>query len=174
MGLGSYYPIPCEGAPNHSGVFSAAASAGTNTPLSPRTEFLPIPVNDPHLPAPLHVSARWRSGELRVLYPVPYLTFSSWVIRSVWRDLIVFVVVVLVTLEISPLCTSYHQLPPPQSKNWLCQLLCMPRLNKPTKSIFHEMHPGVRTEVQTSALLHQVMTTILCHLYQNSGPGSKL
>ena len=112
--------------------------------------------------------------------PVPYPVIPSGVIRSVRRDSIVFVVVVVVVvalalaLEISTICTSYHQFPPPQSKNRLCRLLRMPHLNKLTKPIYHEMHPGVRTEVQKDAFLHRVLTTTSCHRAQNGGPGSKL
>ena len=62
----------------------------------------------------------------------------------------------------------------PQSKNWLCQFLPMHHMNKLTKPIFHEIHPGVRTEVQKGTLLHQVLTTTSCHRSQNGGPGPKL
>ena len=51
-----YRPIPCSGAPDHSEGSSAAASAGNNPPLSPRTEFLPISANDTHITAPLCAS----------------------------------------------------------------------------------------------------------------------
>ena len=63
---------------------------------------------------------------------------------------------------------------PPQSKNWLCQFLYMPHLNKLAKPIFHDMHPGVRTEVQKGVFLHRFLTTTSFHRAQNSGPGSKL
>ena len=50
--------------------------------------------------------------------PVPSPVISSGVIRSVRRYLIVCVViVVIVALKISTLCTSYHQLPPQINKN---------------------------------------------------------
>ena len=95
---------------------------------------------------------------------VPSPVISSGVIHLVRRYSIFFVVVVVVvTLEISTLRTSYHQLPPPQSKNWLCQSLHMPHLNKLTKPICHAMHPGVRTEVQSGTFLHWFLTTTSCH-----------
>ena len=47
---------PTRGRPTIVGGFSAAASAGKNPPLSLQTEFLPIPANDPHIPAPLRAS----------------------------------------------------------------------------------------------------------------------
>ena len=58
--------------------------------------------------------------------------------------------------------------------NWLCQFLCMPHLNNLTMPICHDMHPGVRTEVQKGEFLHRVMTMTSCHRAQNGGPGSKL
>ena len=107
--------------------------------------------------------------------PVPSPVISSGVIRSAHIYLIVFVVVVVVVaLKISKLRTSYHQLFPPNSKNRLCRLLRMPHLNKLTNPICHQMHPGVRTEVQKGEILHRVLTTTSCHRYQDGGPGSKL
>ena len=91
-----------------------------NPPLSPQTQFLPIPTDDPHLPTPLHTTARWWRRERRS-------SIHSGVIRSVCRYFIVSVVVVFVALKISTLCTWYHQLTS-SIKNWLCQLLHMPHL----------------------------------------------
>ena len=96
-------------------------------------------------------------------YPLPSLVIPYGVIRSVHRDSIVFVILVVVALEISALRTSYHQFTPPQSKDLLCQLLRMPHLNNPTNPICHEMHTGVRTEVQKGAFLHHVLTKTSCH-----------
>ena len=48
--------------------------------------------------------------------PVPSPVIPSGVIRSVRRDSIVFVVVVVAALEISTICTSYHQLSSPNQK----------------------------------------------------------
>ena len=145
----------CVWAPNYSGASSAVASAGMNPPLSPRTKFLPIPVDDPHLAAPLYTTPRGDGVECAAastMYPVPYPVLPFGVTRSVRRDSILFVVLVIfvVALEILTLHTSYHQLSPP-TQNWLCQLLCMSHLKELTKLICHEMHPGVITEVQMGA-----------------------
>ena len=67
-----------------------------------------------------------RRAEAYTLSPVPSPVIPSGVIHSFCRDSIVFVVLVVVALEISTIRTSYHQLYPPQSKNWLRQLLRMP------------------------------------------------
>ena len=56
----------------------------------------------------------------------------------------------------------------------LFQLLCIPHLNKLKKLIRHEMHPGLRTEVQKGAFLHRVFTTTSCHQDQNYRPSSEL
>ena len=110
----------------------------------------------------------------RPLSSVPSLIVPSGVIYFVCRDSIFFVVVIVVALEISMLCTLYHQLPPSPIKSRLCWFLCMPHLNKLTNPICHEIHPGVKTEVQKGELLHRVLTTTSCHLSQNGGLGSKL
>ena len=161
--MGSCYPSPCVWAPYHIGGSSAADSAGTNPPLSPQTEFPPILDNDPHLPAPLCIiphSDGAGSAAASTLFPVPSPIVPSGVVRSVCRDLIVL------SLLSSLLSRSNYQhfIPrttncPPPIKNQLCQLLRMPHLNKLTNPIFHEMHPGVRIEVQKGALLHRVLTT---------------
>ena len=57
-GLVSSSPSPCVGVPEHSGGSCAAASAETNPPLFPRTEFLLIHADDPHIPSPLRAYAR--------------------------------------------------------------------------------------------------------------------
>ena len=69
---GHVLQAPARGRPAIVGS-SSATSAGTNPPLSPRTEFPPIPSDDLHLPAPLHASARWWRGERGGLYLVPRL-----------------------------------------------------------------------------------------------------
>ena len=56
------------------------------------------------------------SAAASTLSPVLSPVIPSIVIRLVCRDSIVFVVVVVAALEISTLCTSYHQLPPPPIK----------------------------------------------------------
>ena len=50
-------------------------------------------------------------------FPAPSHVIPSGVICLVCRDSIVFVIViVVVALKISTLCTLYHQLPPPNQK----------------------------------------------------------
>ena len=118
-GLVSCYPNPFVWSPNHSGGSSAAASAGTNLPLYPRTEFPPIPADDTHLTAPLCAIPRGNgagSAAASTLSPVPSPVISSIVIRSVCRYLIFFVVaVIVVALKISTLHTRTTSCPP-QSK----------------------------------------------------------
>ena len=148
---------------------------GRIPPLSPQTDLLPISADDTHLPSPLCASPRGDSaGSFTVSTPspVPSLVIHYGVIRLVCRDSIVFVVVV-VALEISTLRTSYHQFSPP-FKNWLRQLLRLTHLNKLTKPVCHEMHPGARTEVQKGPFLNLILLTTSCHRSQNDGPGSKL
>ena len=120
-GLVSCSPRPFAWAPDHSGGSSAAASARTNPSLYLQTEFPPIPVNDPHLPAPLCASPRGDSvgsAAASTLFPVPSPVVPSGVICSVRIYLIVFVVaaIVVVALQISRLHILYHKLPPPNQK----------------------------------------------------------
>ena len=121
-GLGSCYTSPCAGAPDHIGGFSAAASVGTNRPPSPRGRnygpSLPI------LPIYLLLYSRShgenaRSAAAYTPSLVPSPVILSIVICSVCRDLVVFVIVIIITVKISTLHTLYDQLPPPQSKNSL-------------------------------------------------------
>ena len=101
-----------------------------------------------------------------ILSPVPSPVIPSGVICSVCRDPI-FLSSLSSLLSLSR--SKYQRFVPrttncpPQSKNPICLFLCMPHLNKLTKPICHEIHPGVINEVQKGELLHRVLTTTLCH-----------
>ena len=104
------------------------------------------------------------SAAVSTPYPVPSPVIPSGVISSVRRYSTIFVAIISATLKKSTLCTSYHQLYPPNQIIVFVGCFACPH---------HEMHPGVRTEVQKGAFLHCVLMTTSCHQSQNGGPGSK-
>ena len=126
VAYGVWVPViqsPARGRPTIVGGLPPPLSRGRIPPLSLQTEFPPIPANDLHLPAPLCTSPHgdgMGGSAASTPLPVPSPVIPSGVIRLVCRYLIVYVVVVVVivvvVLEISTLCTSYHQLYPHNQK----------------------------------------------------------
>ena len=53
---GPVLQAPAQGPPTIAGGFLPPLPRLQPPPLYPQTEFLPIPANDPHLPAPIHAS----------------------------------------------------------------------------------------------------------------------
>ena len=123
MVYGVWVPVlqsPARGQPTIVGGLPPPLPRG-RIPLSPQTEFLPISADDTHLPAHMCASPRGDgagSAAASNLAPVPSPVVPSGVIRSVCKDLILFVVIVIVAVafKISTPHTLYHQLSPPNQK----------------------------------------------------------
>ena len=110
---------PAQGRSTIVGIIPPPVPQRQISPLSPRTEFLSIPSDDPHLPAPLRESAKWWRGERRGFYPSPVHSpvIPSGFIPLVCRDSISFIIVdVVVAFGITTHRTSYHQLFPSNKK----------------------------------------------------------
>ena len=104
--LGPVIQAPARGRPTIVGGLQPSLPR-EKSHLSLRTEFLPIPADDPHSPIlcarPLGDGVGGAAASN--LSPVPSPVIPYGVIRLVCRELIVFVVVVVVALKISTLHT---------------------------------------------------------------------